>query len=60
MTELKFYLHKAKLHRTNPALFKRVNDLARESDFKLQWSKNEMVAFFTENSIQANATAAAS
>lgn len=40
VTELKFYLHKANLHRTNPSLFKRVNELAKESDFKLQWDKS--------------------
>ena len=28
LTELKHYLHKANIHRTNPALFKRINDIA--------------------------------
>ena len=38
VTELKFYLHKANLHRTNPALFKRINDVAYNSDFKATWT----------------------
>ena len=33
VTELKLYMHRANLHRLNPTLFKKINDIARESDF---------------------------
>jgi len=30
VAELKLYLHRANLHKTNPALFKRINDYEAE------------------------------
>ena len=33
VTELKHYLHRSNVHRTNPPLFKRINDVALQSDF---------------------------
>ena len=51
VTELKHYLHRANLHRTNPSLFKRINDIASWSDFKEEWSLEQMTAFFTEADI---------
>ena len=43
---MKHYLHKVGLFQSNPALFKAINDLARDSDFKLKWNLEEMTDFF--------------
>ena len=50
MTELKHYFHKANLHVSNPPLFKAVNDLANESDFKASWTLDQMTDFFMNQS----------
>ena len=34
VTELKHFLHKANLHSENPALYKIINDIAVNSEFK--------------------------
>ena len=34
VTELKHFLHRANLHSENPALFKIINDIAINSEFK--------------------------
>lgn len=52
VTELKHYLHRANIHRTNPSLFKRVSDHARKSDFTAKWSLDQMLSFFTESAIR--------
>ena len=53
VTELKHFMHKADLDRKNPALFKRIGDIARNSDFKEKWTLEQMMAFFL-NSISSN------
>lgn len=47
VTELKHYLHRVNIHRTNPSLFKRLSDIAKKSDFTEKWSLEQMVDFFT-------------
>ena len=47
VTELKLYLHRANMHRTNPTLFKKINDVARESDFTARWTLPQMQSFLT-------------
>ena len=38
VTELRHFMNRMKLHRTNPPLFKRINDIAWQSDFKVTWT----------------------
>lgn len=55
--QLKHFLHRANLHRTNPPLFKRINDYvydtekdnAQQSDFKETWKLQEMEDFFLKS-----------
>jgi len=49
VTDLKHYLHKVNLYRTNPPLFKRISDLATESNFTATWTLEQMTAFFLEH-----------
>jgi len=48
VTELKHYLHRVNVHRSNPALFKRINDIAQQSDFTITWNLEQMTQFFME------------
>lgn len=50
VTELKHYLHRVNMHRSNPSLFKRLADIAKKSDFTAKWSLEQMVDFFTNSS----------
>ena len=55
--QLKHFLHRANLHRTNPPLFKRINDYvcdmeklkALKQDFKETWKLEEMEDFFLKS-----------
>lgn len=38
VTELKYFMHRANLHRTNPPLFKRISDVAKMGEFKATWT----------------------
>ena len=50
VTELKHFLFKVNMHRTNPPLFKMISDISRHSDYKATWTFDEMQAFFLSNS----------
>ena len=49
VTELKHFFHRANLHSENPALFKIINDIAVNSEFKEQWTLDETIAFFMKH-----------
>ena len=49
VTELKHLLHRANLHSENPALYKVINDIAINSEFKEQWTLDETIAFFMKH-----------
>ena len=49
VTELKHFLHRANLHSENPALFKIINDIAVNSEFKQQWTLEETIEFFMKH-----------
>ena len=46
VTYLKYLMHKANLHQDNPALFKKVNDRSKFSNFSEEWTREDFVAFF--------------
>ena len=46
MTSLKYMMHKANLHNDNPALFKKVNDMALKTQFEGVWNQQEFKEFF--------------
>ena len=39
VTILKAYLHQENIQNLNPTLFKRVNDIAKSSNFEKEWSE---------------------
>lgn len=50
ITMLKYFMHKANLQNENPALFKLINDKAREEPkFEGSWTKQQFVDFFVGN-----------
>lgn len=49
VTELKHYLHRANIHRTNPSLFKRLSDVSKKSDFTERWTLEQTIGFFTQS-----------
>lgn len=51
MTQFRAYLHQENIHNLNPTLFKRVNDLARKSNFELEMSEEQFVQFFMANDL---------
>jgi len=42
----KAYLYQEGIHNHNPTLFKRVNDIAKTSNFTKEWTKDEFTSFF--------------
>lgn len=46
VTMLKAQLYQENIHNLNPTLFKRVNDLAKESKFQKEWTLEEFTRFF--------------
>ena len=49
VTELKHYLHRVNVHRTNPPFFKKINDIALKSGFAEQWTHEQLKTFIIEN-----------
>jgi hypothetical protein len=43
---LKAQLYQENIHNLNPTLFKRVNDIAKTSNFQKEWTLEEFTRFF--------------
>jgi len=43
LTEFKTYLYSGNIHNLNPTLFKRVNDMAKKSNFEGELSEEEFI-----------------
>ena len=46
VTMLKAQMHHENIHDLSPTLFKRVNDIAKKSEFKEEWSLDQFTKFF--------------
>jgi hypothetical protein len=46
VTMLKAQLYQENIHNLNPTMFKRVNDIARTSNFQKEWTLEEFTRFF--------------
>jgi len=46
VTMLKAQMYQENIHNLSPTLFKRVNDIAKKSEFKEEWNLDQFTKFF--------------